>query len=326
MFKRRIFGCLAAAVLTVGCFYGSAWADNILTVPDKGLVLQGAAKQEYMANYFANALKEKATSFVVPEGWQQNVLSFENFTSEHFHRENSLQDKAILFLHGGAYVGKADNGYRLLCLKEAELLGANDVFMPDYRLAPKYVYPAALEDAAIMYQSMLEAGYDPKKIVFVGDSAGGNLAVSLAVYIRENNMPQPAALVLASPWGTMENKKGTSRYYNVHKDVIVGEGTPFYPAVLKAEYRGGLSRKSPLVSPIYSDLRGLAPMLIQAGGNELLLTECQQLAEQAAKCGVEVTLTVYSEMPHDFALVFPDMQESINSFKEMQNFVSRHMD
>ena len=130
---------------------------------------------------------------------------------------------------------------------------------------------------------------------------------------------------MASPWSTLENKKGTSREYNAHKDVIVGEGTPLYPAVLKAEYRGKLSRKSPLISPIYSDLSKLPPMLIQAGGNEIFLTECQALAAQAAKYGVEVTLTTYAEMPHDFALLLPDMQESINSLKEMQSFVQRYM-
>lgn len=325
MFVNRFYKYVAVASLAMSLYAGTAWANNPLALPENGLVLNGSAKQEYMTKYFADYLKVRGSAFVVPSGWEQQNLNYKNFTAEHYHKAEAAQGKAILYLHGGGYVGKAGNGHRLISLKEAELFGAGDVFMPDYRLAPKHVYPAALEDAAVMYQDMLDRGFEPSKIVFVGDSAGGNLAVSLAVYAREHNMPQPGAIILASPWSTLENKKGTSREYNLHKDVIVGKGTPLYPSVLKAEYRGKLSRKSPLISPIYSDLSKLPPMLIQAGGNEILLTECQALAAQAAKYGVEVTLTTYSEMPHDFALLLPDMQESINSLKEMQSFVQRYV-
>lgn len=325
MLKPKFIKYIAVASLVINCFSVTAFADDILAVPDTGISLRGTAKQEYMVNYFADYLKVRGNAFVIPAGWEQNSIDFANFTTEHFHRENSSKDKAILYLHGGGYVGKAGNGHRLVSLKEAELFKANDVFMPDYRLAPQHVYPAALEDASMIYQTMLAQGYNPKKIIFVGDSAGGNLAVSLAVYAKEHNMPQPGAIILVSPWSTLENKKGTSRYYNLHKDIIVGEGTPLYPSVLKADYKGKLSRKSPLLSPIYSDLSGLPPMLIQAGGNEILLTECQELAKQAAKCGVEVTFTTYAEMPHDFALILPEMQESINSLKEMQSFVNRYV-
>lgn len=325
MLQDKLIRYIAIASLAIGCFAGAAHANNTLSLPEAGLSLNGAAKQEYMADSFASYMNERSDAFVMPLGWQQENISFADFTAEHYSKEGAAKDKAILYLHGGGYVGKAGNGHRLISLKEAELFTAGDIFLLDYRLAPEYVYPAALEDAAVMYQNMLDSGFSPHKIIFIGDSAGGNLAVFLAVYAREHNMPQPGAIILVSPWGTLENKKGTSREYNLHKDVIVGAGTPMYPEVLKAEYKGRLARKDPRLSPVYSDLSQLPPMLIQAGGNEIFLTECQDLAAQAAKHGVEVTLTVYAEMPHDFALVLPDMQESINSLKEMQSFVQRYV-
>ena len=94
----------------------------------------------------------------------------------------------------------------------------------------------------------------------------------------------------------------------------------------KPAYAGTLDRKDPRLSPIYADLSGLPPMLIQAGGNELLLTDSLDLTEKAAADGVQVTLSVYEGMPHDFALLFPEMQDSVQSLKEIADFVNRYMD
>ena len=130
---------------------------------------------------------------------------------------------------------------------------------------------------------------------------------------------------MASPWTTFEHKKGTSRYYNDEKDVILGKGTPLNIPVKDAKYKGKLNRKDPRLSPIYADLSGLPPMLIQAGGNELFLTESVRLAEKAAADGIPVTLTVYPGMSHDFALLLPEMQDSIDSLDEIADFANRYM-
>ena len=114
-------------------------------------------------------------------------------------------------------------------------------------------------------------------------------------------------------------------YYNDEKDVILGKGTPLNIPVKDAKYKGKLSRKDPRLSPIYADLSGLPPMLIQAGGNELFLTESVRLAEKAAADGTTVTLTVYPGMSHDFALLLPEMQDSIDSLKEIADFANRYM-
>ena len=325
--KKMMLTAVTVAVLSSISAYG--WASGILDVPDKGCVLKGQTKQEYMTKimdgYFHPKVKITPQPFTVPEGWQRQDFQLENLTVERFSK-NVKAEKALIYFHGGGYVQKAGNPHRLLSLKEAELLGAGDVFMPDYRLAPRHVFPAALDDAAATYQEVLKEGYAPEKIIFIGDSAGGNLAVVLALYLRDHNLPQPGAVIAVSPWATMEHKKGTSRYSNAAKDVVVGDNTPMNPHVIKAEYVGKNSKKLSLLSPIYADFTDVAPMLIQVGGNEIFLTESLKLAEQAAKSNTEVTLTVYSGMPHDFALLFPQMQESINSLKEMQTFVKRYID
>ena len=164
------------------------------------------------------------------------------------------------------------NNHRILGLRQATLADAGEVYFVNYRLAPAHVYPAALEDAVAVYKELLNRGIKGENIILTGDSAGGNLAVELALYLKENKLPQPGVIALASPWTTFEHKKGTSRYYNDEKDVILGKGTPLNIPVKDAKYKGKLSRKDPRLSPIYADLSGLPPMLIQAGGNELFLT------------------------------------------------------
>ena len=327
-----VFNKHKLAVLTTVLLLGMSaqgWAAGVLEVPDRGLSLKGETKQEYMRKvmdgYFHPAVKITPKPLAIPEGWQKQELQLQDLMVERFSRQ-AKSGKAIIYFHGGGYVQKAGNPHRILAMKEAELFGAGEVFMPDYRLAPQYTYPAALEDAAETYKEVLKLGYAPEKIIFVGDSAGGNLAVVLALYLRDNKLPQPGAVIAVSPWATMEHKKGTSRYGNAPKDMVVGDNTPMNPHVIAAKYVGRNSRKLPLLSPVYADFTDVAPLLIQVGGNEIFLTESVKLAEQAAKSNTEVTLSVYSGMPHDFALLFPTMQESINSLKEMQSFVKRYLD
>lgn len=108
--------------------------------------------------------------------------------------------------------------------------------------------------------------------------------------------------------------------------MVLGKGTPMYAEVENPpSYAKGFSRTDPRLSPLYADLTGLPPMLIQAGGYELLLDDSTELLKKAAADNVNVTLTVYPGMPHDFALVMPELQESVDSFREIRDFVDAHM-
>lgn len=114
-----------------------------------------------------------------------------------------------------------------------------------------------------------------------------------------------------------------SRVTNFKKDLILGEGTPFSGPVVEAAYAGKLPVDDPRLSPVKADLRGLPPMLIQAGSYEVFLSEIEDLARKAGEAGVLTTLTVYPGMSHDFALCLPELQESIDSLKEIRDFVNR---
>ena len=223
-------------------------------------------------------------------------------------------------------MGGITDRYRALAVRQATYMDAAEVYCADYRLAPAHVYPAALEDAAAVYRGLLARGIDPSNIIVFGDSSGGNLALELALYLKEQGLPQPALLLLLSPWTDFEYKEGTSRTENFKKDKMLGAGTPFADSVRKpSPYAGSLPLDDPRLSPIHADLSGLPPMLIQTGGYDLLLTEDEFLAEKAAADGTPVSLTIYPEMPHVFTLVLPDLAESIASLAEMRDFVNRHI-
>ncbi len=329
--KERILkSLLLAVVLGTGLSLASpairAEAEP-LYVPTEGLILQGQAKEQYAADYikrYFSQMKPPAP-FEVPDGWKMESFEVNDIEVERLTANDKKGGRVLLQLHGGGYVNGMSNNHRVLGLRQATLANAGEVYFVNYRLAPAHVYPAALEDAAAVYKELLNRGIKGENIILTGDSAGGNLAVVLAVYLKEHNLPQPGVIALASPWTTFEHKKGTSRYYNGTKDVILGKGTPLYNAVKEPAYKGKMNRKDPRISPVYADLSGLSPMLIQAGGNELFLTESVQLAEKAAADGVAVTLTVYPGMSHDFALLLPEMQDSIDSLDEIADFADRYM-
>ncbi len=311
---------------------GLAVAVSLLWLPVSGLaaqqgaVLSGAEKQAYISAQMNDFWQKKKPieAFAVPEGWQWEKLNVDGARAELFKAEEKQSDRVLLHLHGGGYVAGLNDFYRREALKDAQLAGAFAVYSVDYRLAPKYVYPAALEDAVKVYQGMLKQGIEPNNIIVLGDSAGGNLAVALSLYLKEHSLPQPAALVLQSPWADFEHKQGTSRYFNEDKDQVLGIGTPLNGAVKKPLYAGDLPLDDPRLSIINADLSSLPPMLIQAGGNDLFLTECQELAQKAAADGVNVTLSVYAGMPHDFAVLLPQMDDSLKSMQEIRAFADRY--
>lgn len=262
----------------------------------------------------------------MPDGWTLTREDIGGAVVEHMVSEEKRNERVLLQLHGGAYVYPLGDAHRLLALRQSVLIGAGEAYCVDYRTAPEHLYPTALEDAVHAYEGILARGVQAENIVLVGDSAGGNLALALALHLKEHNLPQPGVIALASPWTTMEHREGTSRTTKERADQVLGLGTPLYEAVRMGDYGGTqMAQTDPPLSPIYADLTGLAPILIQTGGNELFITENEELAAKATADGVDVTLTVYAGMPHDFALLFPEMEDSVRSLKEIAAFVDRYM-
>ena len=324
--QKRFLQILAAVFVLIN--FSTAAAADAWKLPESGLQLYGAEKQNYIAEKM-NAIFHPAPgtvvakpNFEVPDGWIFEKLYVDGLDVECLTNPNGDENRVVLQIHGGGYVLPLDNGHRNFGIKLGILANAFQTYFLDYRIAPENIYPAALEDAVKAYQLLLTRNIPAKNIIIFGDSAGGNLALALSLYLKEKNLPQPKCLILISPWATMQNNL-PSRRFNAEKDLILGKGTALYDAVKTPAYAKGYSLKDPMLSPIYADLKNLPPMLIQAGGYELFLDESVALAKKAAADNVKVTLTIYPEMSHDFALLLPALQDSLDSFKEIQAFINQ---
>ena len=304
-------------------------AMPVWTLPDNGVKLEGSAKQDYVKSKMdvvykrAKGAKHPFSHFDTPDGWSHEKFTVDGAKYELLENPNAKTNRVVIQLHGGGYVLPLDNGYRNLGTVHGVLADAAQTYLVDYRIAPKYLYPAALEDTVKVYRETLRRGVDSKNIIVTGDSAGGALALQLSLYLKQNSIPQPKCLILISPSATMTNDF-PSRKYNEDKDLILGKGTPLYSRLDKSYYANGLKLDDPRLSPVYADLQGLPPMLIQAGSYELFLDECIELAKKAAAGDVKVTLTIYPGMSHDFALLLPELQDSVDSFVEIRDFINEN--
>ena len=265
------------------------------------------------------------SKFEVPDGWIYEKFEIDGAKAENLKNLSAKTEKIILHFHGGGYVLPLDDGHRNLSLVQANLLDAKEIFLSDYRIAPQNIFPAALDDAVKLYKEILNRGINPENIIVTGDSASGNLALALSIHLKKNNLPQPKCLILISPWTTIEPQK-LSLKNNESRDLILGKGTPLFETVKNPAYAKNLNKKIPELSPLYADLKNLPPILIQVGGYELFFDECIEFAKKAAADDVKVTLTIYPGMSHDFALLLPEMQESVDSFREIKNFVENIRD
>lgn len=206
-------------------------------------------------------------------------------------------DRVILFLHGGGYCSGSIVSHRTMASRIGQAAGIRTLAL-EYRLAPEHPFPAALEDALAAYRALQGQGFAPDRIAIGGDSAGGGLTLATCLALRDAGEALPACLWLASPWvdlaltgASLKTKDAVDPI--LHRDYLDG---------LAAAYAAGGDRRAPLVSPLYADLSGLPPALIQVGSSETLLDDAVRLAGALGAAEVPVTLEVWPEMIHAFVL------------------------
>jgi monoterpene epsilon-lactone hydrolase len=204
-------------------------------------------------------------------------------------------DHMILYFHSGVYVIGSAAATVPLVADLVRRTGVNAITL-DYRLAPEHPYPAALDDARAAYEGLLAQGMDPGQIVLAGESAGGGLAVATLLASREAGLATPSCAYLLSPFADL-TLSGETLVERESLDPIL---SPAGLRVHAPEYVGGADAADPLISPIFGDLRGLPPLLIQVGSHEILLSDALRLAERAALSDVAVTLDVTPGVPHVF--------------------------
>ena len=224
--------------------------------------------------------------------------------------------RAVLYLHGGGYVIGSINTHRSLAGRLSRAAKAR-VLLIDYRLAPEHPFPAAVDDSVAAYRWMLSTGLKPARIAVAGDSAGGGLTIATLVAIRDAKLPLPAAAVPISPWVDMEGI-GESMQTKAAIDPMVQRAGLLEMA---KTYLGGKDPRSPLAAPLYADLTGLPPLLIQVGTAETLLDDSTRIAERARKAGVKVTLRPWENMVHVWHMFAASLDEGQQAIEEAGEFI-----
>lgn len=228
--------------------------------------------------------------------------------------------KVILHLHGGGYIAGSPFIYRRFASYTA-LASSMPVLLPEYALAPEHPYPAAANDAMSTYRWLLKQGYSGEEIALIGDSAGGGLAITLLMMLREKRQPMPGAVVLISPWTDL-TVSSPSYLSNAALDPVIN------PALLRAAgelYAGTTAPDHPMISPLFADLAGLAPMLIQVGEHERMLDDSVLFAQRAGLAGVDVTLQIWPQMWHVFQQHCPDVPEAWEAILALADYIKLRM-
>lgn len=238
--------------------------------------------------------------------------------AEWFRPDGCDESRVLLYLHGGGYsIGSIDS-HRDPVSRLCRAAGVRGLVI-DYRLAPEHPFPAQLDDALAAYRWLLERGVDPARVVVAGESAGAGLTLSLLLALREARLPMPAAAVCASPWSDLE-MRGASMKSNARYDYLSRE--------ILAEYarRFVATRdlRNPLANAQHADLRGLPPLLVLAGGAEVLLDDARDLAARARDAGVDVTLDVEADMIHAWILFSSAFARARTSLERIARFVTQH--
>lgn len=231
----------------------------------------------------------------------------------------AADDRYVLYLHGGGYVIGSVKTHRDLMARisraaKAKVLGLN------YRLAPEHPFPAAVDDAVAGYKWLLAQGAKPSRIAIGGDSAGGGLTAATLVAIKDQKLPTPAAGVLLSPWADMEGIGDSMKTRAQADPVVQKEGL----VGMAQAYLQGKDPKTPLAAPIYADLKGLPPLLIQVGDAETLLDDSNRLNDRAKAAGVQTKLEVWPEMIHVWQLFASFLPEGQQAIEGIGKFVIEH--
>jgi len=238
-------------------------------------------------------------------------------------RPGSLSGRAfddapvLVYLHGGGFRIASALAYRAYGTHLADVMDAR-VLLVDYRLAPEHRFPAAVEDSFAVWESLLADGVESTRIVVAGDSAGGGLAASVTLHALADGV-LPAGTICLSPWVDLTVTAAT---YDSRADVdsmfsraAAEEAAPAYLA--------GHDPTDPIASPVFGDWSGAPPLLVIVGDHEVLLDDSHRLAQVAGDAGVDVSLSVYPEMPHIFPFNYPAFPEAVQGVEEMAAFVRR---
>ncbi|HTP11102.1 MAG TPA: alpha/beta hydrolase [Anaerolineae bacterium] len=274
---------------------------------------------------FRRQCEEGARRMKLPDGVEvspvtiEGVTGIQNRQAEWLIPCGATRDKVILYMVGGGYVSGSCNDHRALVAKITKGSGVSTLLF-DHRLAPEDPFPAPLDDAVTAYRWLLAQGVSSSSIMIVGDSAGGGLCLATLLALRDQGDPLPAAAVALSPWTDLAL---TGESYRTKLNASIDP--PGMSVVCSKYYVGDNDPRSPWISPLYGDLRGLPPVFICVGTKETMLDDSTRFAEKAKAVGVDITLRVWEGMVHCFPLMAPLFPEATRALNEICTYIKAHL-
>jgi acetyl esterase/lipase len=264
-------------------------------------------------------LDERVRALPALPGVRHEPVSVNGVPAEWVSVDDAERNRTLVFLHGGGYVAGSAAGSRDFVARLCRAADARALSL-DYRLAPEAPFPAGIEDCVTAYRWLLDLGAPPERCTLVGPSAGGGLAIAALLALRAAGDPLPACAVSLCPYGDLTGA-ADSLARNASQDIMD-------PGVLRSFarlYLQGADPKGPLASPVFADLSGLPPLLIQAGSIETLVDDARALAERARACGVEVVYEEWEGMFHGWQTMASVLPEGAEAIAHVGDFIRRRI-
>lgn len=262
--------------------------------------------------------EQMLTQFPVAAGVTFEQVDLDGIPGRWCIPPGARQGRMLLYLHGGGYMVGSSKAYGPLTSELASRLKTR-ALIPDYRLAPENPYPAALDDAVHVYRWLLNHGVTAQSIALAGDSCGGGLTVAAMAAIRDAGLPLPLGAAVISPWADMEISSDSFASKAAEDQLLTADGL----RGMAGAYLGAASPRTPGASPVYANLTGLPPLLIQVGSSEVLLDDATRLAARAGAAGVKVRLDVWPEMFHVWHAYASMLDEAAEALDDAAAFIDR---
>jgi acetyl esterase/lipase len=262
-------------------------------------------------------LKRGMTRLQLDVDVTREAVSADGVPCEWVIPQSSPTDQVLLYLHGGGFVLGLTPPHIQMVSHLANKMGIH-VLMVDYRLAPEYPFPAALDDCVTAYRWLLKQGISARNIVVAGDSAGGNLTITSLMKLRDNGDPLPAAAACLSPVTDFTNKD--NQHQEFKDPLLPPKATRFY----NKSYVGHNEARDPLISPVFGNLRGLPPLLVHVGEDEILRDDAVRITSLAKSEDVDVRLEIYPRMWHVWQINL-ELPQAIQSLDDISQFLKAHL-
>jgi acetyl esterase/lipase len=256
----------------------------------------------------------------IPTGVIIKEQTIKGIKSEWLIPEGSNPDKVILYVHGGGYVSGSCSDHRGFVSKFAKNTGVTNLIY-EYRLAPENPFPAAVDDSVTIYRWLLTSGFKPENIIIAGESAGGGLCLAILLALKERAIDLPAAAVAISPWTDLTC---SSESYQTKNKVSPAPLNSWL--VFSKHYTGESKANIPLISPLFGNLKGLPPILINSAVDDELYEDGEKFSLKAKAAGVDVTFRAGVGMVHCYPLLAPMFKEASEAMNEICDFIRRHFE